>query len=112
MVDQDEYHFYHMSANWVDIVRFLSQAICMYLPQNIMRVSHQHLRQIDTDCDCDTFFEFCCDWDPNKMNAFLEHQEMNSIKASLVYDGEDLFRFHTFPRFPNGVPNEVEGDPV
>lgn len=87
--DQLEYHFYHMTANWIDIINFLSSAIVMYLPHNIMRVTHQHIHQVETDTDNDTFFEFACDWSPERMAFFLDNHNMRNIANSIVYDGQD-----------------------
>jgi hypothetical protein len=98
--EQTEYHFYHMSANWIDIINFLSTAIVMYLPHNMLRVTRQHLRQIDTDCDCDTYFEFCCDWNEEKMRNFLDHHNMRNINDSIVYEGSDKWEQHPLNKEP------------
>jgi hypothetical protein len=87
--DQVEYHFYHMTANWIDIINFLSTAIVMYLPHNIMKVTRHHIHQVETITDDDTYFEFACDWNMEKMLAFLDHHNMRNINERIVYDGQD-----------------------
>lgn len=84
---EPEYHSYRLRANWIDLIHFLSDATVMYLPENIMLVTNQHLHQIEGDCDCDTYFEFSCNWNYNRMRDFcVEHQHEN-IRDSLVYCG-------------------------
>lgn len=99
--DQVEYHFYHMTANWIDIINFLSTAIVMYLPHNIMKVTRQHIHQVETTTDDDTYFEFACDWNMERMLEFLDHHNMRNINERIVYDGQDLWNRQRGPYLHN-----------